>query len=143
MRGATVRWGGHIVGVQNSANETLVEVMSRRLDGDGEPLEEDASEGRFLVKLKGFVDPATFAVGRALTVRGTIDGVIERAIGDYPYRYVVVKADRVYLWPPRPRYAPYPYVYYPYYYDPLWWDPWYPWGPPMYRGPYPRTPPPR
>ncbi len=131
--GATVRWGGTIAAVRNLAQETEIEIVARRLDGQGRPQGDDTSRGRFLVRVSGFLDPAIYAPERELTVRGRLEGVLQRPIGEYPYRYPVVRAEQVYLWPPRPTQpAPAP----PYYYDPFWYDPWYPWGWPYYRYPF-------
>jgi len=127
--GSEVRWGGTIAGVRNERDATVLELVSRHLDSDGQPLEEDRSEGRFLARAPGFLDPALFEVGREVTVRGRIEGVREEPIGEYRYVFPVVAADHVYLWPKRPPPAP------PYPYDPFWYYPWYPWGWPYYYGP--------
>jgi outer membrane lipoprotein len=129
-RGAVVRWGGNIVSTRNERDHTVIEVVARDLDGDGRPLEEDKSLGRFLVNVGGFLDPAIYKPERELTVHGRIEGVVERAIGEYRYAYPVVQADDVYLWKPRP--PPQTHPRYPYY-DPFFYDPWYPWGWPYYR----------
>lgn len=124
-----VRWGGTIAGVRNERDATVLEVVARRLDSDGRPLEEDRSEGRFLARLAGFLDPALYEVGREVTVRGRIAGGREEPIGEFRYTYPVVAADHVYLWPKRPP----PQAAYPY--DPFWYYPWYPWGWPYYYHP--------
>jgi len=129
-RGTVVRWGGNIVSTRNERDQTVIEVVARELDSDGRPLGEDRSLGRFLVKVRGFLDPAIFKPERELTVRGSIEGVTEQAIGEYRYVFPVVQADNVYLWKPLP--PPTAYPYYPYY-DPFFYDPWYPWGWPYYR----------
>jgi outer membrane lipoprotein len=130
FRGAVVRWGGNIISTRNESDHTIIEIVARDLDGDGRPLEEDRSLGRFIVKVQGFLDPTVYKPERELTVHGRIEGVVEQAIGEYRYAYPVVQADNVYLWkqrhPPQ-AYMPYRYPY-PYYYDP-----WYPWGWPYYR----------
>ncbi len=128
-RGTVVRWGGNIVKTRNERDDTVIEVVARDLDGDGRPLEDDRSLGRFLVKVHGFLDPAIYKPERELTVRGHIEGVVEQSIGEYRYAYPVVRADDVYLWKPRP---PPAYPRYPYR-DPFFYDPWYPWGWPYYR----------
>lgn len=131
FRSAAVRWGGGIVEVRNEPNQTLIEVVGRRLENDGRPRAEYRSDGRFLAKVSGFFDPAVFAPGREVTVRGRLDGTIEQLIGEHAYLYPLVRAEHVYLWEPRLEPLPhYPYYYrYPYYYyDPFWPRPWYPWG---------------
>ena len=42
-----------------------------------------------------------FSAGREITVTGSITGFETRKVGDYDYRYPIVAADVVYLWPVR------------------------------------------
>lgn len=123
--GSRVRWGGTIAAVENQPNESLIEVVGRPLQRDGRPRVTDATGGRFLARVAGFLDPAIYAKGRQFTVTGVVDGAVSRPIGEYPYRYPVVRAQAYYLWEPEPVLAPYPY---PYYYGPPWYDPWCPFG---------------
>jgi outer membrane lipoprotein len=137
--------GGEIVQTRPRPGETEIEVLGRPLRSDDSPAPIDASDGRFLVVSKQFLDPAVYAQGRRLTVLGTYTGEEERPIGDQPYRYPVVAAEQVRLWPVEPpAYAyPYPYPYYPYpyypypYLGPPWWGGAF-FGPPWSRpfGPY-------
>lgn len=127
--GRYVRWGGTVAGVENRAAETWVEIVERRLYRGGRPQQSDASGGRFLARVDYFLDPAVYAAGREVTVAGSVDAFVTRPIGDYPYGYVVLKAEAIYLWPPLPERDP---IDYPY-----WYDPWYPWDHP-FRYPYPR-----
>lgn len=122
FQGRVVRWGGTLAGVQNQAQETILEVVDRPLERGGRPIESDRSAGRFLVRAKGFLDPSVYANNRQVTVYGQISGSEQRKIGEFPYTYPVVVADQLHLWPPyvEPQ---------PYYRDPYWYDPWYPWGP--------------
>ena len=122
FEGATVRWGGVIAAVTNRAGDTLLEVVSRPLSRSGRPQLTDATQGRFLARVDGFLDPAVYASGREITVTGTVAGLEPRAVGDYPYPYVRVDVDRHYLWAVRePIREPY--------YSPWWYDPWYPYHP--------------
>jgi outer membrane lipoprotein len=139
--------GGEIVQTRPRPDETEIEVLGRPLRSDDSPAPIDASDGRFLVVSTQFLDPAIYAPGRRLTVLGTFTGEEERPIGDQPYRYPVVVAEQVRLWPAQPPayaypypYYPYPYYYYPYsYLGPPWWGGAF-FGPPWYRyrpfGPY-------
>ncbi len=127
--GVTVRWGGIIAKVENRREQTVLEVVARPLGRDGSPLEVESSHlGRFLARVPGFLDPALYEVGRAITVRGQFEGVETKAIGEFPYRYPVVDARQHFLWqpPPEPRARDY---------DPYWYDPWYPF-PWWHRPPY-------
>jgi len=126
--GAVVRWGGTIAQVENRQGETRIELVARPLYGDGEPKESDASEGRFIAIIPGFLDPAIYASGRDLTVRGIISGTLQRKLGEMDYRYPLVKTEVYHLWPKALEYRD------PYYYDPWLHDPWYPY--PWHRYPY-------
>lgn len=127
--GHAVRWGGEIVRVENLSDHTLVYIVERPLDHDGRPRRSDHSDGRFIARIRGFLDPAVYARRREITVAGKLDGIRRGRIGDYDYVYPVVDAGVVHLWPRRTRRKPPPPP--PWYYDP--WCPWYPWS----CGPYP------
>ena len=48
--GATVRWGGNVIQVDHdSTGNALIQVIERRLDTDGRPIEGSASDGRFMI----------------------------------------------------------------------------------------------
>jgi Outer membrane lipoprotein Slp family len=55
--------------------------------------------GRFLVSTREFLDPAIYAPGRRLMVLGTVAGRSERRVGDLPYAYPMISAERIKLWP--------------------------------------------
>ena len=98
-RGAQVILGGEILATAPKTGETEIEVLARRLDGGDAPERTDASPGRFLARMPGFLDPAVYARGRRVTVLGTVAGVDERPVGELPYVYPVVAAERIKLWP--------------------------------------------
>ncbi len=128
--GRAVRWGGRILGVENRADETRITVLSLPLAADGEPLEGDVTQGRFIARFDGFLDPALFPQGRRLTVTGTVAGTETVRIGEYPYVHPLVDARHYHLWP-EPEPEPYPE-----YFDPWYpWYPWYPWVPCPYPCP--------
>ena len=130
--GDLVRWGGSIVSVTPSPDETCFEVLGRDLGDSARPLrDDDTSAGRFLACRAGFYDPAIFAIDREVTVTGRIAAFETRRIGEYDYTYPRLAADVVYLWPET---RPEDY----YYYDPFW-PSYYPywWGGyyfPVHRG---------
>ena len=133
LRANAVRWGGAIVSVENQRDASLVEIVERPLDADGQPRNTDKSAGRFLARVQGFLDPAIFAPKRLVTVAGTLDGNSTRRIGEHPYTYPLVQVEHIYLWPLPPRN-----VQHYYYRSPYWYDPWYPWGHPYPRHPHRR-----
>jgi outer membrane lipoprotein len=135
--GAWVRWGGTIIGVANLENRTQIEVLSRPLDGEGEPRPDAAGQGRFIAEVPGFVDPADYRADRLLTIFGQVTGLVTRDVGEYPYPYPVVAASSRYLWPevePMPDVG-YRYPWYGWYGYPPWYGPFGPWYGPAY-GPW-------
>jgi outer membrane lipoprotein len=118
FRQARVLLGGEIVQTRPRTGSTEIEVLSRPLGERDAPQYTDFSDGRFLLVAPDFLDPAVYAVGRRLSVVGTVTGSEERPLGERPYRYVIVAVDQLYLWP-RPVGTLYPYgpYSYPYYYD--------------------------
>ena len=122
--GAVVRWGGDIVRTENHTETTLIEIIGRDLWRHGRPKDGDASGGRFLVRIRGFIDPAVFKKGRQLTVTGKLGPPISRLIGNFAYRYPVVEVNAYYLWPESPKYRDDIY-----YYDSYWYYPWTPYTP--------------
>ena len=85
LSGQSVRWGGKIAGVENHSTETWIEIVQQPLNHFGRPLEGDASEGRFIARIEGFLDPQVYSKDRLITVAGTLEKTIQRPIGEYPY----------------------------------------------------------
>jgi len=96
---AKVRWGGRIVAVNNKADRTCFEIVGLNLNGAARPEKLDKSQGRFIACRNGFYDPDVFKPGREITITGAIDKFENGKIGDYDYRYPILSADVVYLWP--------------------------------------------
>ena len=128
FNGTEVRWGGSIISVENYKQDTLIELLSRPLSSAGKPAFGKPGQGRFLVRVEGFLDPEEYPKGRLLTATGRVVGIIERPVGEFPYHYPVLGAKAYYLWPEELDHR------YPYYRDPFFnpWHPWHPW----YRQPY-------
>ena len=130
---ARVILGGEILATRPRVGETEIEVLARRLRPDDTPERSDRSEGRFLVKTAEFLDPAVYAPGRRLTVLGTVTGEEERQIGELPYRYPLIAAERIRLWPQDVAATHILPVYPPGFYDWPYWPHW-PYAP---YGPWP------
>ena len=126
-----VAWGGTILAIEIKPTFTLVTVLAKPVDSNGEPLETDQSYGRFIAHFSGFRDPAVFAVGRRLSIAGTLQGSVMRKIGEFDYLHPIVNVENYRLWPMRTtqNYDPYDYGWW-------WYDPWY-FGYPMYPMYYP------
>ena len=117
-----VRWGGAIARVDNRREETWLEIVEQPLGNNGRPTGADASAGRFLARVPGFLDPAIYAAGRSITVVGPLTGTVPGQVGDYRTTFLVVTVEFHRLWPERR--AP-EVIYVP---DPFWYGPGYPWG---------------
>ncbi|MDD5168086.1 MAG: Slp family lipoprotein [Syntrophales bacterium] len=109
FKGKMVLWGGVIIETENSQDESKILVLQTALNIVDRPLNLDRSEGRFIVKEKGFFDPVIFARGREITVAGQIIGKEDLPLGKIRYEYPVIVPAQFILWE-RPEY------YYPLYY---------------------------
>jgi outer membrane lipoprotein len=120
LTGRTVRWGGELVTVTNRTASTELEILGRPLDRDGEPDTGGEAQGRFFADYEGFLDPADYLAGQRVTVSGTLRGVRQGYVGEYPYRYPVVAVSTLYRWPEPQSVGAYPPAYWWPYYDPWW-----------------------
>ncbi len=87
--GQQVRWGGEIIAVRNQPDESWIEVLQRPLSGSGRPIDKP-SEGRFFIKLSGFVEPVDYSEGKTITAVGELSGAINQKVGEFDYRYPVI-----------------------------------------------------
>jgi len=125
-QGKSVVWGGEIIETVNQKDGTTqIEVFQGPLGWRGEPNEVSASEGRFLILVREYLDPYLFRGGRKITVAGEILGEKTKPLGEMDYRYPFILSKQIYLWDEH-YYRPYPYYYYPWWYDDPWWG--YPYG---------------
>ena len=96
--GQEVRWGGAVVSVENKERETWIEIVSRDLKSNGRPKENDASGGRFIAKVVGFLEPEIYKKGRMVTIQGKVSGSEAGFIGTHAYTFPVVKSTKAHLW---------------------------------------------
>ncbi len=96
-RGEVVLLGGRVIGVENLADTTLVEVLEYPLGRRLRPLADKASEGRFLARFKGFVDPLVYR-GRLITLAGRLSEPLTRPLGGTTYTYPILDVSEHYLW---------------------------------------------
>lgn len=101
--GDLVRWGGVIAEVRNRAEHSEIEVVFFTLRGTGRPYVSDQTPGRFRVRVEGFADPEVYARGRSITVLGTYQSMVEDTIDEFVYRFPLVRAQGVHLWPEEPQ----------------------------------------
>lgn len=121
--GQEVRWGGTIVRTTNKDDLTEIEIVARRLLSNTRPADTDQTEGRFIARFGGFLDPQIYAADRDITVVGTVDGLKLSTVGEADYNFPVVRVSSHYLWR-EVREPSYPYRPY---------DPWYPYPYPYYH----------
>jgi outer membrane lipoprotein len=131
-QGRVVVLGGYILEIQNEPVGSVVTLLQAPLDFENKPKSSDLSGGRFVVTTDRFLDPEVYVKDRQLTVGGRISGVREETVGGTTYRYPVIEAQEIHLWPKEVYQGPPP--YYPFY-GPAY--PWYPWGYPWYPWGYP------
>lgn len=97
--GKTLLLGGEVIITENQPGKTHLIVLQHELDGDLKPLNNDPSNGRFIVMAPEFLDPAIYAKGRRITIVGTVAGKETRQLNGIPYLYPVIEKSYLYLWP--------------------------------------------
>lgn len=97
--GKDVRWGGLILSTTNLQDRTRVEVLAYPLDARARPRSEVEPTGRFMLEQAGYLEPATYAEGRQVTVVGTVTGTRSGRVGESDYVYPLIDARQLHLWP--------------------------------------------
>ncbi|MDY0222255.1 MAG: Slp family lipoprotein [Desulfobacterium sp.] len=95
--GQTIILGGYVIEVENNEETTLVTVLQAPLDVSDSPLSRDKSQGRFIVSVDGFLDPAVYEKDRSITVAGIVEPPILRNIGTKQVKYIKVKGREIFL----------------------------------------------
>lgn len=131
-RGQKVILGGYILETVNEPDRSLLTILQAPLDHQNKPKSLDLSEGRFLVQTQKFLDPEIYSKNRKLTVGGKAFGGRLQPLGDRFYRYPVIDAEELHLWPKEERYIrpidPYDYYWhYPWCHDRYHFCPWWTW----------------
>src|SRR5262249_16164645 len=85
--------------VHNLAGATEVEVVAYPIDDAQRPDQNAQTEGRFIVTLRGFVEPLDFPTGRFVTLRGRVDGTRATRIDEHDVTLPIVPDAPVHLWP--------------------------------------------
>lgn len=99
VQNKAVAWGGTIVASKNLANQTQLEILSYPLDRNGRPNREAQAGGRFIALHPGYLELATYAVGRVVTMTGTVTETRAGAVGEAPYVFPVLAVKTMFLWP--------------------------------------------
>ena len=98
-RGASVIWGGRIVGVVNAGERTEIEVLSLPLGPGDRPRRNRDGGARFVIHHRGFMEPMTYAPGRYVTAFGRFAGIESRTVGAFPLEHPILEAEQLELWP--------------------------------------------
>ena len=98
-QGQTVMLGGKILQTQAMEGATEIVVLQLELNSSDRPQDNDQSQGRFIIRSSGFLDPAIYPPGALITVVGTVQTNEVRPIGQMAYRYPVIKLVEIKKWP--------------------------------------------
>jgi outer membrane lipoprotein len=96
--GETVIWGGMILSIRNLTDRTQLEILAYPLDSRDRPKPDAEPIGRFILTQRGYLEPAEYAAGRFVSLRGRITGSRRGKIDETDYRYPVVEAEKLFLW---------------------------------------------
>ncbi|HBH86142.1 MAG TPA: hypothetical protein DDY17_00870 [Syntrophaceae bacterium] len=137
FKGEAIIWGGVIIETITRSDDTLIIVRQTELDFQKQPKDLDKSAGRFIIRYRGFLDPALYSRDREVTVEGRIAGKEERFVGEHRVSHPVIDSDSLRLWETWRKS--------PDYYDPWYEEPYPIWGPYpyYYHHHHHRRPPPR
>lgn len=97
-QGATARWGGEIITVENKKDYSEIEILHYPSNNYGKPHSTQNSKGRFKVRVAEFIDPLVFEKGRLITFLGEIGAPAEGLIGEQIYVYPVLVATGYHMW---------------------------------------------
>ena len=96
--GEVVLLGGRIIENQPSDEGSRLTVLHLPLNSWNRPVHPDRSEGRYLLKTGGFMDPEIFKKDRLITVAGTVTGEHKGMIESYKYSYPVIEILEIKAW---------------------------------------------
>jgi outer membrane lipoprotein len=99
-QGETVMWGGKVITTQAKHKTAEVVVLQLGLGNQHRPLDNDQSQGRFIIQSSQFLDPAIYPQGTLITVVGPVTGSTLRKIGEMEYRYPVIEMGEIKKWKP-------------------------------------------
>lgn len=109
--GETVRWGGTIAVIENTDDGSIVEIVSRPLNGWGRPKRNDQTDGRFIAHLDQVLDPKKVKKGMDVTMVGELTAIEDGSVGEMPYRFPVLSVSKLKVWQSEKQSVPYAYGY--------------------------------
>lgn len=96
--GKPVIWGGRVIDVRNFPDHSEIQVLAYPLDGSQRPLANDTGNGRFLIRVPGYVERLDYPAGSMVTVFGTIKGVHAGKVGEADYLFPLVDSRQLHRW---------------------------------------------
>lgn len=99
QRGKEVLWGGMIIHSTNLPDGSRLEVLAYPLDGKQAPRMNQPPLGRFLLHHPDYLETIDYAPGRRITVHGRLLSIEEGMVDKSPYRFPLVEAQQLHLWP--------------------------------------------
>jgi outer membrane lipoprotein len=98
--GQTVIWGGKILQTDTEARGAEIYLLEVPLDSHGRPTSEQLSQGRFIARSSGFLDPEVYRRGAWVTLAGRLTGTQVHPVAGKAYTYPVVQLKEAFFWQP-------------------------------------------
>lgn len=98
-QGKRVIWGGTILASRNMEEKSQLEILAYPLDSNQYPDRDEGALGRFLAESKGYLETVDYAVGRQVSILGTVREVRSGQVDAADYQYPLVDIEQIYLWP--------------------------------------------
>lgn len=97
-QGMDVVWGGRVVDVHNFERHSEIEVVGYPLDSRFRPQTGGGDQGRFVILVPDYVEPADYPPGRLVSLTGRLTGIREGHIGERAYTWPEVAPRELYRW---------------------------------------------
>lgn len=91
-------WGGVVQTVRNLSDRTRLEVLSYPLSVNRQPITSLPPSGRFMLEMRGFLEPHDFPQGTAITAQGHLSRVLDGRVGQATYRFPLLEGERLDVW---------------------------------------------
>ena len=97
--GETTILGGKIIDVTAATEGSELTILQLPLDQNQRPVDEDRSEGRYLIRFQRFLEPEIYKKGSLITAVAKLTAVEIRAIGQFDFAYPVFQEVELKVWP--------------------------------------------
>ncbi len=97
-QGKTVRWGGTLLNLKNTENQSTLQILSYPLTYNGRPDTLAEPEGRFIVKTTEFIDPGYYTKDSEITVAGLLTTQNEYLVDQKSLNLPVIEQPQIYRW---------------------------------------------